>query len=157
VPFDKRRRTILTLQDTYQARLDELVEKKAKLGYSADPSITLEIEDIERELSENSAVLHALNTVNELITSENKRLNDPRQPQPLEDRRDNDNQYKAMVATIEATVAQISTVKTEMSKGFADAKEDFNSFKSDVKDEFKQVYIIMAIAFGALLLVMLFK
>lgn len=105
-----RQRVLIDLRDTHQARLDELVEKRARLGYSADPALNMEIDDIERQMSELSASIQALNTVQDLIRDQQNKRPNPHAP-IQEDRRDLEARLQVMLATVQATVSEVSSVK----------------------------------------------
>ncbi len=55
-----RQKDIQKLINNHTRRRQKLLEKKAELGYSADPSVETEIEDIETELTRLQAKLEAL-------------------------------------------------------------------------------------------------
>lgn len=93
--------TLLAQRNAHQRRLDELVLRKANLGYSAPVEITTEIQDIQAEIDKIDISLETLDRFTEL----------QKQSEVGVDRRDIEPRLHIMVATIQATVAEFATLK----------------------------------------------
>jgi len=87
-------------RDAYFSRLTELKLHRARVGYSTDPAVLTEIDDIELKIAQLDASIVALDIVAEQM---------PLTGTP--DRRMDDQRLHIMVATIQATVAEISNLK----------------------------------------------
>lgn len=101
-----KRDHITRLIATLQRRLDELEIDQAQLGFDAPPHIAIELSDLRQEIDKQQAALNALEVVDS--------LNDASVGVKLLDRRDESNyehRLNVMVATVMATVAEVSSVK----------------------------------------------
>jgi hypothetical protein len=97
----------------HRARLRQLELIEASRGSSTPPEITNEIEEISNDITKLEASLGALNTV-ETLTSATIGTKDV-------DRRDSDNyehRLSIMVATVQATVAELSNIRKHVDDRF---------------------------------------
>ncbi len=97
---NQRKLALTEERDAYFARLAELKLRHARMGYSTDPVIVNEIDDIELKVKKLDASIVALEVVAEQ-TPGNMGY----------DRRIDDQRLHIMVATIQATVAEFSNLK----------------------------------------------
>lgn len=101
-----KREHIQRLISAMQRRLEQLEIDQAQLGYGAPPQIATEISDIQEEIRKQQAALAALEVVDT--------LNDASIGTKALDRRDESNyehRLNVMVATVMATVTEVSNVK----------------------------------------------
>lgn len=101
-----KREHIQKLIAAMQRRLEQLEIDQAQLGYGAPPQIATEISDIQDEIKRQQAALQALEVFDT--------LNDAGVGSKGLDRRDESNyehRLNVMVATVMATVTEVSNVK----------------------------------------------
>lgn len=101
-----------------QRRLEELEVDQAEQGYSAPPHIATEISSIQEEIARQQAALNALEVV--------ETLNDVSVGQKTLDRRDESNyehRLNVMVATVMATVTEVSNVKVFVAEQVKEIKQ----------------------------------
>lgn len=98
--INQRKLALTEQRDAHFARLSELQLRNARMGYATEPSVLTEIEDIGLKITQLDASIKALEVVAEQA---------PVSGYP--DRRIDDQRLHIMVATIQATVAEISNLK----------------------------------------------
>jgi hypothetical protein len=100
--INQRKLALTEERDAYFARLAELRVRRAHTGYSTDPVVVTEIDDIELKVTQLDASIKALEVVAEQAPENHFTA----------DRRIDDQRLHIMVATIQATVAEFSGLKT---------------------------------------------
>jgi hypothetical protein len=119
----QRKLALTEERDAYFSRLAELKLKYARFGYSTEPAVLTEIDEIELKIAKLDASVTALETVAEQT---------PFNATP--DRRLDDQRLHIMIATVQATVAE------------------FASLRVFVRDETHRIYRVLAF-YGILALV----
>lgn len=99
---NQRKLALTEERDAYFARLAELKLRHARLGYATDPAVLTEIDDIELKIAKLDASIVALETVAEQGTVS---------ATVYPDRRIDDQRLHIMVATVQATVAEFSSLR----------------------------------------------
>jgi uncharacterized coiled-coil protein SlyX len=111
------REHIERLISAHKRRLEDLEIKAATYGTATPPEITTEIEDIRLEIAKLQASVDALTVVNDLRAEF--------EPTRAIDRRDRSNyeeRLHIMVATVQATVAEFSNLRSFVHEGFKEIK-----------------------------------
>lgn len=103
------------------ARLKELEKQQARFGYRTDPAVLTEI-------AEKRAILKALQTFEDLKADST-----------LEPDRRQDNRLNIMVATVQATVAELATTRKAVRDDIQAVKEDVRAFEVRFSDEFDRL------------------
>jgi hypothetical protein len=98
--LNQRKLALTEERDAYFARVAELKLRNARLGYSTDPSVLTEIDDIDLKIAKLDASIVALEVVAEQTPNNG-----------VADRRVDDQRLHIMVATIQATVAEFSSLR----------------------------------------------
>lgn len=103
--------SLLAQRSAHQRRLDELVIRSATFGNTTPPEVKTEIEDIQTEIFKIDASLDALERF--------KDLQDRTETTNSGDRRDQELKQHIMVATVMATVTEVSSIKKFVQDEFA--------------------------------------
>lgn len=103
---------LLRLIQAHRARLEVLEVQKAQQGYDLTPRVATEIDAIALEIAKLERQIEALDTVSEL---EDRKSGGDK----IIDRRDSSNydtRLHIMLATIQATVAEVASVKVSVAR-----------------------------------------
>lgn len=117
MPNTQRNHTI-KLIEVHRRRLYELQLDAAQLGSSAPPQIAIEIADIEAEIAKQEASLTALDVVASFTNAGvGAKLPDDRRADSVIEHR-----LAVMVATVQATVAEVGSVKRDTREAIQEVK-----------------------------------
>jgi len=107
---------------THRGRLEVLELQRAEYGIATPPQITTEIEDIELKIRAIDASLTALNTVVNLANGAGDRAIDRRDQANYEQRQ------HIMIATIQASIAEFSSLRAFVRDELKKASERMDRF-----------------------------
>lgn len=108
-----RKKQLIEQRNAHQRRLDELEIQAAQLGYSTPPHIKTEIDEIGQTLSKLDASIAALDTYDDLKRDEVSNGY-------WSDRRSDDPRIHIMIATVQATVAEVANIKRFVTDQFTE-------------------------------------